>query len=79
MKENLQISINPSYKCNFHCGFCYLQGLFSEEILDPEKLNITLQILSHKYNITFVDLYGGEITNLHDSLVEKYLEIIKKI
>ena len=78
MKENLQISINPSYKCNFHCGFCYLQGLFSEEILDPEKLNITLQILSHKYNITFVDLYGGEITNLHDSLVEKYLEIIKK-
>lgn len=78
MKQNLQISINPTYKCNFHCDFCYLQGLFSNDYLNPNKLDEILKNLSQRYNISFIDLYGGEITTLPDSIVQQYLRIIFK-
>ena len=62
MKE-ITVSINPSYFCNFRCNFCYLtpEQLGDQKRISMIDLNNRLQEITLKRNITWVDLYGGEI------------------
>ena len=56
----MNVSINPSYFCNFRCDFCYLteEQLSDQKKIELEKLD---DLLSQIPNIEHVDLYGGEI------------------
>lgn len=68
--KSLVLSINPSYRCNFRCNFCYLtkEQLSSQEILPLEILEVKLQAIREAgYQISHVDLYGGEIALLETS------------
>ena len=56
----MNVSINPSYFCNFRCDFCYLtpEQLGNQKKIPLEKLD---QLLKDIPKIDYVDLYGGEI------------------
>lgn len=62
LKPKLQLSINPSYYCNFRCDFCYLtpEQLGDKTRLPLDRLNEMLVELKEHYDIDGVDLYGGE-------------------
>lgn len=76
MKSKLQISINPTYKCNLNCPFCYLKH--NSKIMDLDKLETKLTEISLKYDIDSIDLYGGEICLLPDDYLMKLILICKK-
>ena len=56
----MNLSINPSYFCNFSCDFCYLtkKQLKDQTSFSLLKLNDLLKQVPH---IDYVDLYGGEV------------------
>lgn len=65
------ISIMPTYKCNFDCEYCYLGELTkNKKILDLNILNERLSEIEKKYIIETVTIYGGEISLLD----KKYLD-----
>lgn len=80
--QKISLSINPTYLCNFRCKFCYLteEQLSSKHKLDLKKLEELLKELkNNSFEISHVDLYGGEIGLLSedylndlDNLVEKF-------
>ncbi len=58
----MNVSINPSYFCNFRCEFCYLTH---SQLSDPKKLDLNrlsdiLREIDYHRSIQHVDLYGGE-------------------
>lgn len=76
----MNISINPTYFCNFRCNFCYLTN---EQLADRNKVDLDVldQRLSEvkKYsNITWIDLYGGEIGALKKEYFYGLKDIIRK-
>lgn len=56
----MNLSINPSYFCNFSCDFCYLSP---NQLKDQTKIDLTRleELLAQVPIIDHVDLYGGEI------------------
>ena len=61
--NNITVSINPSYFCNFKCNYCYLTP---DQLKDQKKIPLTildkrLEEISKVRNIEWIDLYGGEI------------------
>lgn len=76
MKVNL--SINPTYLCNFRCKFCYLTP---EQLSDANTvdLNVLRQRLGEVFGhgpIDHVDLYGGEVGLLNQPYMDELLGII---
>lgn len=71
----MNISLNPTYYCNFRCNFCYLteQQLSDRKLLDIETLDKRLAEIESFKSINHIDLYGGEVS----ILPEKYLEELK--
>lgn len=69
----MQLSINPTYFCNFRCSHCYLGkvNLQDKLRLDLSKLQSILQDISNHTEITHVDLYGGEIGLLPHSYLRE--------
>lgn len=64
MKKVVNISLNPSYFCNFRCSFCYLteEQLSEKKLLQLDTMLKRLEDIIHAgYNIGHVDLYGGEV------------------
>lgn len=59
----MNISINPTYFCNFRCDFCYLteSQLSDKNLLSLDKLAEKLSEVSSYCAIQSIDLYGGEI------------------
>ena len=73
----MNLSINPSYFCNFRCDFCYLtpKQLGDQKKIEPERLN---QLLSEVEDpIDHIDLYGGEIGALKRSYYDQIIEVIR--
>lgn len=75
---SMNLSINPTYYCNFSCDFCYLT---KKQLNDRHK--ITPLWLEHSIRqitdpITHVDLYGGEIGLLTPEYYYSIKEVIKK-
>jgi MoaA/NifB/PqqE/SkfB family radical SAM enzyme len=73
----MNISINPTYFCNFRCDFCYLSArqLSDRTRLDLDVLHRRLSEISSYQKIDSVDLYGGEI----GILPKEYLYEIKSL
>lgn len=76
MKE-ITLSINPWYYCNFSCSFCYLtkEQLNDRTLLDLNKLGELIDSVNLEYQVTHVDIYGGEVL----LLPERYLLDLKAI
>ena len=71
----LNISLNPSYYCNFRCPFCYLteEQLGDKSRLLLEHLDMLLGKLNRECVFGTLDLYGGEPM----MLPTKYLDDLK--
>ena len=74
------ISLNPTYLCNFRCDFCYLT---EEQLADKNKINLSklderLSEVSKVEPISYVDLYGGEISTLSDDYFYELKSTIRK-
>ena len=65
----MNISINPTYYCNFRCDFCYLtpEQLSDRALLSVDILSEKLAEIMPYANIDMVDIYGGEIGLLPES------------
>lgn len=65
--QNVKLSINPTYFCNFRCKFCYLTpeqlGNQSRALISGIEERL-LELKFHDYTIDHVDLYGGEVALL---------------
>ena len=76
----LNLSINPTYHCNFRCDFCYLTP---EQLSDRSKVNLSqldkrLSEVSKVTDINHIDLYGGEIGILTPDYFYALKEVIRK-
>ena len=74
------ISLNPTYLCNFRCDFCYLTP---EQLADKNKINLgdldkRLSEVSKVTPISYVDLYGGEISVLGDDYFYSLKDTIRR-
>jgi len=76
----MNISLNPTYYCNFKCNFCYLtkQQLDDRLTISPKQLDLKLQEVVKYEPITGVDLYGGEVGILKDNEFYNLKNIIRK-
>jgi hypothetical protein len=76
----MNVSINPSYFCNFRCDFCYLNHiqLGDQTKIDLEVLDQRLAEISKWEPITHVDLYGGEIGALKKEYFYGMRDVIRK-
>jgi sulfatase maturation enzyme AslB (radical SAM superfamily) len=84
----MQVSINPTYLCNFRCSFCYLT---KEQLSDPkttplDMIEDRLKEINSYQRLTGVDIYGGEIGLLDynylvnlDRCIRKYTDKINVI
>lgn len=77
-KPSLSLSLNPSYYCNLRCDFCYLtnEQLSNKERLSLEVLDRRLLELTSRFNVTMVDLYGGETFMLPESYLSDLKDIL---
>ena len=74
----MNLSINPTYYCNFRCDFCYLTDAqlgdrhkIADSLLE-QSLNQVTDDIGH------VDLYGGEIGLLSSDYYYKLKKVIRK-
>ena len=77
--ELINISINPSYFCNFRCPFCYLSkdSLGDSGKISPEALFSRLSEISAFRRIDRIDLYGGEIGLLRPDYFKSLKDVIR--
>ena len=70
----MNISLNPSYFCNFRCDFCYLTKtqLGDHQRIDLDRLD---DMLAQVQNIEYVDIYGGE----YCALPKQYAKDLKAV
>ena len=76
----MNISINPTYYCNFRCKFCYLteKQLGDMTLLNIDRLEEMLIVVSSFKKIQHVDLYGGEIGLLSEDYINSLVDLFKK-
>lgn len=79
MNEEIVLSLNPTYLCNFRCNFCYLSPdqLANRELIKPERLFEILNEISTHRRITHVDLYGGEVALLSSAYLDELFEVLR--
>lgn len=76
-KPVINLSVNPTYYCNFRCSFCYLteQQLSDRTLLPLETVEKRVDEVLERFDIGHVDVYGGEVL----LLPEEYILGLKKI
>ena len=76
----MNISINPSYFCNFRCDFCYLtpEQLADQKKIDLQRLDNMLAEVKEQDDIHHIDLYGGEIGALKKDYFYGLRDVIRK-
>ncbi|MNO14053.1 Radical SAM superfamily protein [compost metagenome] len=76
-KPHLNVSLNPTYYCNFRCSFCYLteEQLSDRTMLPVEVVAAKIDELREHYEIGHVDIYGGEVL----LLPQEYLLSLKAV
>lgn len=74
----MNISINPTYFCNFKCNFCYLtpEQLRDQKKIEPKQLDKLLGDIPEP--IDHIDLYGGEIGALRRDYYDEIKAVIRK-
>ena len=79
MNNEIVLSRNPTYLCNFRCKFCYLspEQLANKETIGSERLFEILSEISSNRKIVHIDLYGGEVALLNLSYVDEFFKVLK--
>jgi sulfatase maturation enzyme AslB (radical SAM superfamily) len=74
----MNVSINPTYFCNFKCNFCYLtpEQLRDQKKIEPKQLDKLLKDIPEP--IDHIDLYGGEIGALRRDYYDEIKAVIRK-
>ena len=74
----MNVSINPTYFCNFKCNFCYLtpEQLRDQKKIEPKQLDKLLGDIPEP--IDHIDLYGGEIGALRRDYYDEIKAVIRK-
>ena len=74
----MNVSINPTYFCNFKCNFCYLtpEQLRDQKKIEPKQLDKLLGDIPEP--IEHIDLYGGEIGALKRDYYDEIKAVIRK-
>lgn len=76
--DKLQLSIIPSFYCNYNCQYCYLGDLRKDKkLLNLNDLEKRLQELSN-YKIDNISVYGGELSLLNKPYLEELIKILPK-
>jgi len=80
MKPNITISLNPWYYCNFRCTFCYLSPgqLADKQKIDIDVLRARIHEIKQVYNITHIDLYGGEVNLLPKRYLSQLFQLFEE-
>ena len=75
---SMNLSINPTYYCNFRCDFCYLtkEQLGDRHKISPELLQSSIEQVTDP--ISHIDLYGGEVGLLTSEYYYSIKDIIRK-
>lgn len=62
-KPKINVSLNPTYYCNFKCDFCYLtkEQLKDRTLVPLDIIEKRIDELLSQYVIGHVDIYGGEV------------------
>lgn len=70
----MQLSLNPTYRCDFRCPACYLteQQLSSRTLLPIDTLD---RMLGELPVIEHIDLYGGEIQVLPQAYLNELIDV----
>lgn len=78
-KLPIVLSINPWYFCNFDCNFCYLtpSQLNDKKLLDLNLLKTRINEIEELFEITLVDIYGGEIALLPKDYFDSLIRLFK--
>lgn len=77
MKNNIIVSIFPTYKCNHNCHFCYLYNNHDDKVLSLDILKERLSTISEHFTIEKFNTYGGEITLLSEEYLKGLNEILR--
>lgn len=78
METLKNLSIQPSFCCNWHCKFCYLGGLKSDNtLLSIDVLKKRLSEIKQHYQIINVQILGGEPSILAVDYLEKLQLLIQ--
>lgn len=74
---SMNLSINPTYYCNFRCDFCYLTKaqLGNRHKITPLWLHNSMQQITDP--ISHIDLYGGEIGLLSSDYYYSIKDVIR--
>lgn len=75
---SMNLSINPTYYCNFRCDFCYLtkEQLGDRHKISPQMLQSSIEQITDP--ISHIDLYGGEIGLLTSEYYYSIKDVIRK-
>ena len=81
VKETIDLSINPTYGCNFRCSFCYLteEQLGERRVLGLDILEQKLKEISTERLIRHADVYGGEIGLLEEDYLQDLLALVETL
>jgi len=73
----MNISLAPSFYCNFRCSWCYLgeQELSDKKLIDLKFLDNQLSYLN---DIDHIDIYGGEPSILPATYAEELIDLLKQ-
>lgn len=76
-KLGITVSINPTYKCNFDCHFCYLTPtqLKDGKYLDLNQLICRINEIEQYFDIRCVDVYGGEVALLDSEYLKSMISL----
>ena len=75
-RPDILVSVNPTFFCKKLCGYCYLGDLRNDKtILNESVLSQKLSQIAQNYNISHIDVYGGNL----EELPHEYLSTIFKV
>lgn len=77
-RPKLNLTINPLYRCNLNCPYCYLGNLKNNEnILNLTYLMDILSDIDLRYNIDCINIQGGEVSLLSEFYFDMLVRLCK--
>lgn len=77
--KHIDIDIITNYFCNFNCEYCFLHHMKSiKQTIDTVKLCNQLDMISSKYTIGNINIYGGEVSLLPLGYLKEIIEVCNR-
>lgn len=80
MSGNVKLSIHPTFNCNYRCPYCYLGNLRdNEQVLPLQVLSDRLSEVKSLYNISSIQILGGEVSLLRENYLYELCSMLEGI